>query len=547
MTEYTMLSSLEKVLPCERVVRECDYDRTAALLGERVSFQININSGKPWYRNTVKVSLSGELAACTTIRLVKSVPADMPVYRDEHDDDIITDRPTLIPDVLVPFEPGASLDAVYEQNRTLWFTIESGEETAAGKRELKVIFESGEGRVEKVFSVEYIDARLPKQQLRVTQWLHTDCIMTYYGLEAFSDEHFRRIRDFVKTAVKNGINMILTPIVTPPLDTEVGGERPTVQLVDMKYIGGSWSFGFEKLDRFIDICLECGVEYFEMAHLFTQWGAHFTPKIVAQTEDGIKRIFGWDVASDSEEYAKFIGAFLPELTEYLKNKGIAGRTIFHVSDEPTAENIGSYKYCRALIEKYLDGFVIADALCDYRFYESGAVTKPIVATDHVRPFIEHEVRGLWVYYCCAQKLGVSNRFMAMPSRRNRVIAAQFFKYDIEGFLQWGYNFYYSQYSKRPLDPFTETSADAAFPSGDSFSVYPAPDGVYESLRLVVFHEALQDLSAFRLLESYIGHDAVVKLIEDTAGMTVEFDKYPRSDEFILKLRARVNEEIKKQL
>lgn len=542
-----MLSSLEKVLPCERVVRERDYDRTAALLGERVSFQISINSGKPWYRNTVKVSLSGELAACTTIRLVKSVPADMPVYRDEHDDDIITDRPTLIPDVLVPFEPGASLDAVYEQNRTLWFTIESGEETAAGKRELKVIFESGEGRVEKVFSVEYINARLPKQQLRVTQWFHTDCIMTYYGLEAFSDEHFRRIRDFVKTAVKNGINMILTPIVTPPLDTEVGGERPTVQLVDMKYIGGSWSFGFEKLDRFIDICLECGVEYFEMAHLFTQWGAHFTPKIVAQTEDGIKRIFGWDVPSDSEEYAKFIGAFLPELTAYLKNKGIAGHTIFHVSDEPTAENIGSYKYCRALIEKYLDGFVIADALCDYRFYESGAVTKPIVATDHVRPFIEHKVRGLWVYYCCAQKLGVSNRFMAMPSRRNRVIAAQFFKYDIEGFLQWGYNFYYSQYSKRPLDPFTETSADAAFPSGDSFSVYPAPDGVYESLRLVVFHEALQDLSAFRLLESYIGHDAVVKLIEDTAGMTVEFDKYPRSDEFILKLRARVNEEIKKRL
>ncbi len=542
-----MLSSLEKVLPCERVVRERDYDCTAALLGERVSFQININSGKPWYRNTVKVSLSGELAACTTIRLVKSVPADMPVYRDEHDDDIITDRPTLIPDVLVPFEPGASLDAVYEQNRTLWFTIESGEETAAGKRELKVIFESGEGRVEKVFSVEYINARLPKQQLRVTQWFHTDCIMTYYGLEAFSDEHFRRIRDFVKTAVKNGINMILTPIVTPPLDTEVGGERPTVQLVDMKYIGGSWSFGFEKLDRFIDICLECGVEYFEMAHLFTQWGAHFTPKIVAQTEDGIKRIFGWDVASDSEEYAKFIGAFLPELTAYLKNKGIAGHTIFHVSDEPTAENIGSYKYCRALIEKYLDGFVIADALCDYRFYESGAVTKPIVATDHVSPFIEHKVRGLWVYYCCAQKLGVSNRFMAMPSRRNRVIAAQFFKYDIEGFLQWGYNFYYSQYSKRPLDPFTETSADAAFPSGDSFSVYPAPDGVYESLRLVVFHEALQDLSAFRLLESYIGHDAVVKLIEDTAGMTVEFDKYPRSDEFILKLRARVNEEIKKRL
>ena len=93
---------------------------------------------------------------------------------------------------------------------------------------------------------------------------------------------------------------------------------------------------------------------------------------------------------------------------------------------------------------------------------------------------------------------------------------------------------------RAVDPFAETDAGGHFPSGDSFSVYPLADGPGESLRIVVFHEGLQDMRALSLLEQYIGKDAVVALIEKTAKQEITFRSYPKKADFILRLRKEVN-------
>src|SRR5690606_12091277 len=139
---------------------------------------------------------------------------------------------------------------------------------------------------------------------------------------------------------------------------------------------------------------------------------------------------------------------------------------------------------------------------------------PVVASNHIQPFIDHQVPGLWTYYCCSQNVDVSNRFMAMPSARNRVIATQLFKYDIEGFLHWGYNFYNSQFSKEPIDPYKITDAKKGFPSGDPFLVYPGKKGeAYPSIRLKVFYQALQDLRAFQWLAELEGKEEVLSKIE----------------------------------
>lgn len=537
-------SSLEKVLP-RTYEPSAEYTSQSALLGERVSFQIAYRSSKEWTKRTFDVSIESELKSYITLRDVQNVPAEFPSYYNKHDDGYITHDAAIIPDVLTPNENG-KIESVYEMWRALWVTIEPDDKLVAGEYPIKITIKNDEETYEKLFTVRYINAKLPEQKLLFTQWFHGDCIATYYGIEMLSDEHFKRMEDFIRTAAHGGINVLLTPVVTPPLDTAVGGERPTIQLVDMKYKAGKWSFGFEKLDRFIDIALKYGIKYFEIAHLFTQWGAHFTPKVVAETEEGLKRIFGWDVPSDSPEYAKYLDAFLPALIGHFKERGIDDMLIFHVSDEPTDEHLESYSKCKAMVAKHLEGYRVTDALSDYCFYESGLVEHPVVALDHIMPFIEKNTSDLWAYYCCAQSDNyLSNRFIAQPSYRNRIIALQLFKYDITGFLQWGYNFYYSQYSTRPVDPYCETGADAAFPSGDSFSVYPTKDGVAESLRFVVFHEALQDLSALELLSSLLGKDEVMSLIEQCAGMTIDLNNYPKNAEFILKLREKINSEIEK--
>ena len=67
-----------------------------------------------------------------------------------------------------------------------------------------------------------------------------------------------------------------------------------------------------------------------------------------------------------------------------------------------------------------------DALSDFDFYQKGVCRHPVVASNHVTPFLEGNVSNLWVYYCCGQGYQVSNRFFSMPSARNRIIGTQFY-------------------------------------------------------------------------------------------------------------------------
>ena len=123
-----------------------------------------------------------------------------------------------------------------------------------------------------------------------------------YGIEVFSDEYFEVMRSFITEAAKTGMNMILLPAFTPALDTPIGGERKTVQLVGIKVTDNGYEFDFSRLRRWIDMCRRCGIEYYEISHLFTQWGACHAPKIVADVGGEIRRIFGWDTDSCGEEY-----------------------------------------------------------------------------------------------------------------------------------------------------------------------------------------------------------------------------------------------------
>jgi hypothetical protein len=127
----------------------------------------------------------------------------------------------------------------------------------------------------------------------------------------------------------------------------------------------------------------------------------------------------------------------------------------------------------------------------------------------------------------------------MPLSTTRIIGFQLFKYGIEGFLQWGFNFYNSQYSLRSIDPFAVTDADSAFPSGDSFTVYPGKNGAIESVRSEVFYQALQDMRALTLLCDRIGKKRTIAAVEADFGIITFFD-YPRGTEKMLNLRKSVN-------
>jgi len=129
----------------------------------------------------------------------------------------------------------------------------------------------------------------------------------------------------------------------------------------------------------------------------------------------------------------------------------------------------------------------------------------------------------------------------MPSARNRIFGVLFYLYDIVGFLQWGFNFYYTIQSCYEVDPYRDTCGGSWVQGGDPFIVYPGKGGVPEdSLRHEVFYDALQDLNALRALEKKIGRDAVVTLIHDGLDRRITMTDYPRSADWLLQLREKVN-------
>jgi hypothetical protein len=160
------------------------------------------------------------------------------------------------------------------------------------------------------------------------------------------------------------------------------------------------------------------------------------------------------------------------------------RGLFHVSDEPHGDRARTtYVAAREVVDDLLEGWTVVDAVYDAEFLRTGFVPLPIIATDVVEDHLDQRQGDLWVYYCQGQNLAVANRFIAMPSVRNRVIGHQLFARGVSGFLHWGFNFYYSWHAKRLVNPFQDTCGGGTLPGGDPFIVYPGDDGMpWESIR-----------------------------------------------------------------
>lgn len=335
--------------------------------------------------------------------------------------------------------------------------------------------------------------------------------------------------------------MIYTPLLTPALNVLPPFERTPCQLVDVYLNGAEYSFGFDKVGRWIDMCDRLGIEYFEISHFFDQHKAAHSAKVYATVDGAERQIFTWDTLSDDGEYIRFLRAMVSAFIEYMKQRGDDKRCYYHISDEPNLEILDHYVKIKNSISDLLEGYTVMDALSDFDFYSTGALDTPVPVTSKIMPFIESNVPDLWTYYACNQLVGYSNSYVAMPTWRTRSIGMQLYKYNIHGFLHWGYNYYNNRASGDAINPFLDLGGEDWVPAGDTFIVYPNQDGTaLESIRAVTLDEAMQDIRAMRTAEKLTSHSEVVRVMEEALGDTITFERCARSAEEMLRVREAVN-------
>ena len=268
---------------------------------------------------------------------------------------------------------------------------------------------------------------LPEQQMIRFEWFHADCLASYYQVEPWSEKHWKIVENFAGNAFQHGINMLYTPLWTPPLDTAVGHQRPTCQLleIELDLANMKYSFNFDRLRRYIRMGRKIGFRRFSMSHLFTQWGAEFTPKIVASLRNvdkntalnrygsesefvslagsGAVPIFGWRVRSTSKEYADFLQQLMPVLLDVLRSEAsLQAPVSFPFLNEPGMNHISTYAQLVAMIRPLLQELKTIEALSSFEFYKNGLVQNPVPSIAHLEDFVAR-LKAAGTYYCCTRK------------------------------------------------------------------------------------------------------------------------------------------------
>ncbi len=255
-------------------------------------------------------------------------------------------------------------------------------------------------------------------------------------------------------------------------------------------------------------------------------------RIYRRNSDPKSLLWPPETGATSEAYRSFLSQFLPQFRAFLMHEGILDKSIFHVSDEPSAEHLENYRKARAMLRELAPWMKVSDALSHVEFGREGLTDNPIPVISSARDYASAGIPS-WTYFCCGPRGRFLNRLIDTPLPKMRMAGWLFYKLGALGFLHWGYNYWYKSQTQQLIDPFTEQSG-LAWPGwayGDPFEVYPGPEGPIDSLRWEVWAESLQD---YALLQSagIPRDDALLAELKD-------YDDFPKSIAWIEQARGRI--------
>ena len=541
--EIAVVGSLEKIFPDRRDYP--DIGRLDAFRGERTHFQVVVFTSDPFV--SVELGLSGPLAGYAAVHEVVYLPCLAPASPE--DPDVLRSSGGLFPGALAP---GRRMELQVGCSGAFWVTVNIPENCRPGTAELglKLTFfpyRSPAVPVKLTLPVTVYDAVLPPQKLACEMWFHGDCLLNYYRVGCWSERCWEIFGNYFRDMALHGVDTLLTPLWPLPLDTAPGGTRPPVQLLDIRKTGEKYTFRFHRLRRWIDTARRAGIRKFSFSHLFTQWGLCATPRIIAREDGEDREIFGWHVPADSPEYAAFLRRLFARLIPFLRRNGLTEKDVyFHLSDEPGEDHLEQYRKCSALVRPLLPGFKILDALSHVSFFDEGLIECPVVNESRIEDFLDRTPRERWLYYCGEWQDHVPNRKLGMFSVRNRILGVILYLYRMDGFLEWGYNFWFSQESRQQdLDPWSFRDIHRIFGNnGGAFAVLPGRDGSpVSTVHFEVFADALQDLRLLQLLETAVGREKVVELLNGGLSRPITIHDWPHDPAWFFDLRKRIAERL----
>ncbi|HUV39106.1 MAG TPA: DUF4091 domain-containing protein, partial [Planctomycetota bacterium] len=466
---------------------------------------------------TVEAAASAPAGLAVRVRRVGCVPVPHHNTRTpKRELDGVGFIPGYVPDPL--FDETTATAAPHEVT-AFWFTVRVSPDARPGERHVRVrLTVDGKKLPEMTATVVVSKIVLPKRRdFHVTHWFYADALCDRYGLEPFEDAFWPVCRSYMRDAAEHGQDTIYVPAFTPPLD---GVKRPTQLLGVKRLASGRYAFDWTNVRRWVVEARRAGLTHFEWTHLFTQWGVRHAIRIYDRPGDE-HRLWPPGTGATSRTYRGFLAQFLPAFERFLRAEKLMSRSFFHVSDEPHGdEHRGNYRRARTMLRELAPWMKVMDALSEIAFAREGLIDMPIPSIRVTKQFHDARIPS-WTYFCCGPRGKHLNRLLDTPLTKIRMSGWLFYRFRALGFLHWGYNYWYRSQTRELIDPFTVTDG-CKWPNwahGDTFVVYPGPEGPIDSIRWEVFAESLED---YALLQG-LGVDPDGKML----APLVDFDRFPK--------------------
>lgn len=428
------------------------------------------------------------------------------------------------------FLPGYAPDPLFDETemvlppgetQAFWVTVRPAADARAGLHPLAITVTPERAKARSLrAAVTLHDLRLsPRQGFSITHWFYADALADWYRVALWSEPFWSVCEAYLRDYAGHGLDTIYVPAFTPPLD---GVKRPT-QLVRVSRTGpDTYAFDWTDVRRWLRLARACGLSRFEWTHPFTQWGVRHAIRIYEGQGLDEKPLWDPQTPATSETYRRFLGQYLPQLQALLDAEGAREHSVFHVSDEPhSAEDKANYIAARGLLRELAPWMRTMDALTDIAYGREKLTDMPVPS---IRTALQFHREGIpsWCYYCCGPRGRYLNRLIDTPLAKIGMHGFLFYRWPFQGFLHWGYNYWYRSQTRELIDPYSVQDGHAwpGWAYGDPCVVYPGPHGPRDSIRWEVFAESLQDYQLLQTLGIPRDHELLRGLRD--------FDDFPKT-------------------
>ncbi len=340
--------------------------------------------------------------------------------------------------------------------------------------------------------------------------------------EWWSDRHWQLLENSGRQLRAFGQDTLFTPLIEY--------REPLIQTVRKQ--DGTYEFDYTRFDRWCELFLRLGFRYLEGHHIATLPAKGVYEGVFVRDEATGEKQRLVPSGGGNAAWLEFIPLFYQSLYAHLEAKGWTDRYIQHQLDEPKDPEL--YRKLAALTKQYMPKVRTIDAINSHPRAYSPLVDIQVLALTILAKERDlaaerrAQERSVWLYHCCSPYPPYPNRHLDEPLSDSRLYPWLGYLLKANGYLNWGANIYRgADPYKTSIGPVPGGSQNPGHPPGDNWFLYPGPDGLRGSLRMVAFRDGLCDHALLTVLAK-TNPQRADRIMHDIARSVRDYEKDPAS-------------------